>query len=389
MNNCAYAEKTGKEYSLFLFSTDEQIDFSHNFQALMMSRMDFDVKFLELPPIPDKEIGGLLKYRIRSLYPGRPEESVLDYRILVVNKKEYAVLFLSQKSTLNEYRKIAGGRPLFLPFVLIQSFLKKYSLQDIIFLFWHRFWIEILIFQENKAPVSFVLERSSNISLDLNQVKKAIPGDNGKFRVILLCPDREKEFLKAQVGGLTEGDEGFKIHSIQETLGKIKRKTEFLFEQKKGKILVHQKVRLQILIAVVLFMCVFIFKRSVDQKERYFNDLRNYLGSLEKQTSRIISLQNEIDELQEKMNILKEKRPIDTYHILSELSSILKPGTRIQSFILERSFFQIEAVGPNPLELMEVFKTKALFENVKLVQIVPIKDSDKELFKITGRVNVE
>jgi hypothetical protein len=42
-------------------------------------------------------------------------------------------------------------------------------------------------------------------------------------------------------------------------------------------------------------------------------------------------------------------------------------------------------VGPDPLRLMEVFKTRGRsFENVKLIQIVPTQDSRREQFRITG-----
>lgn len=389
MNNYAYAERTGKEYSIFLFNDDQQIDSSNNFQALMMSRLDFDVKILELPSIPVKEIEGFLTYKISSLYPGQPEETVFDYLKLNKNKKKYAVIFISQKSTLNEYQKIAGGRPLFLPFTLIHSLVNKYAGQGIIFLFWHRLWIEALVFPENEAPTSFVLKRRKNITLDFNRVNKVLPEDIDGFRAVIFCSDQEKELLAEGINRLAVNDEAFEIHSITETLNKITRKTEFLFAKKKRKGLVQRKVRLQILIAVMLFLGVFLFKRNVDQKEVYFQDLKNYLGLLQKQTLKVISIQGEIDDLQEKLDIIKGKKPIEPYLILSELASILKPGTKIQSFILEKNYFQLEAVGPNPLDLMEIFKVKALFGNVKLVQIVPIKDSDKELFKITGKINVD
>ncbi len=389
MNNYAYVERTGKEYSLFLFNNDQQIDSSYNFQALMMSRLEFDVKILELPSIPAKEIEGFLSYKINSLYPGQPEETVFDYLKLNINKKKYAVLFISQKSILNEYQKIAGGRPLFLPFTIIHSLVNKYAGQDIIFLFWHRLWIEALVFPENEAPTSFILKRRKNITLDIDRVNKALPGDIDRFRAVIFCSDREKELLTEGINRLAVKDEASEIHSITETLSKITKKTEFLFAKKKRKGLVQQKIRLQILIAVMLFLGVFLFKKNVNQKEVYFQDLKNHLDSLQKQTSKVISIQSEIDDLQERLAIIKGKKPIEPYLILSELASILKPGTKIQSFILEKNYFQLEAVGPNPLDLMEIFKTKALFGNVKLVQIVPIKDSDKELFKITGKINVD
>ncbi len=144
-----------------------------------------------------------------------------------------------------------------------------------------------------------------------------------------------------------------------------------------------------ILIIVILALAFLLFKRSVREEESYLAGLKAQFDTIQKQTSKVIYLQNEIAALQEELDTLMGKKPTDPYLILSELESILQPEAVVQSFIMEKNFFQIEAVGVNPLGLMEIFKTKDIFENVKLVQIVPVKGSDQELFKITGTVHIE
>ncbi|RPJ03259.1 MAG: hypothetical protein EHM28_15640, partial [Spirochaetaceae bacterium] len=49
--------------------------------ALFMSRLDFNCKIIPVPPVADEEIGEILRYKIRSLYPGDPEHTVFDYKI--------------------------------------------------------------------------------------------------------------------------------------------------------------------------------------------------------------------------------------------------------------------------------------------------------------------
>jgi hypothetical protein len=43
--------------------------------GVLVSRGDFDFQVLDLPAVPDKEIEGLIRYRLRSLYPGSPGET--------------------------------------------------------------------------------------------------------------------------------------------------------------------------------------------------------------------------------------------------------------------------------------------------------------------------
>ena len=43
-------------------------------KPFMLDRLDFDLRFVELPKLGDHEVEGFLKYRIASLYPGHPEK---------------------------------------------------------------------------------------------------------------------------------------------------------------------------------------------------------------------------------------------------------------------------------------------------------------------------
>jgi hypothetical protein len=107
-------------------------------------------------------------------------------------------------------------------------------------------------------------------------------------------------------------------------------------------------------------------------------------------STQVLALEQEIEALQVRSAALEGKRPPYPYRVLSELAAVLGPGTRINSFLLERGTFQLEAVGTNPLQLMEVFKSRGeVFQNVRLVQIVPLKNTDRELFRITGYANAQ
>jgi len=390
VNGYAYVEKKGVKYSLFPFNGNQPADSPLDFKVLMMSRMDFDVKVAEIPFIPEREIEGFLKYKIRSLYPGHPENTVFDYSIFTsAKKKKLAILFLCRKEVLEEYKKIASGKHLLLPFALMKPFIAGYPGKAAVFSFWHDAWIDILVFSENDKVDSFVIKRTAKLSIDINQVMKMLPEYAGKFNWVVFGSEQEKELLKEKVAIVAGKNISVEVFPIKDTLSRINRKTNFLFEEKKKKSLINQKLRIQLLCIIILFIAALLFKKTVDRQQRYLIDLENSIGSLAKHTTEVVSLQNEIEAMEEELNSLKEKRPMDTYSILSELEAVLTKDTRIQTFILEQKFFQLEAIGRNPLGLMERFKDKKVFINVKLVQIVPLKNSDKELFKISGRVDVE
>jgi hypothetical protein len=97
-----------------------------------------------------------------------------------------------------------------------------------------------------------------------------------------------------------------------------------------------------------------------------------------------ISLKEEVDELEKKWAGLKEKKPINAYRILSELSTIFDNDMRITHFVIDRGSFQIEAMGQNPLYLMEKFNKNSVFHDVKLIQSVPINGTFKERFRVIG-----
>jgi len=386
----AYLEKKGGKYTLFPFDENRTSDSLFNFKALMMSRMDFDVKVTEISSVPEREIEGFLKYRIRSLYPGQPEDTVFDYSLFTTSKKKkFAILFICRKEVLDEYKKISNGKHLLLPFTLIKPFIAGCLGEAVIFSFWYGSWIDILVFSEKERVDSFVIKRAAKPSLAINQVIKMLPGQANEFNWIIFCSEQEKELLKEKAARMVGKNISVEVFSIQDALNRINRKTDFLFKEEKKKRLINQKLRIQLLCIIVLFIFTLLFKKTIDREQRYLIDLESSIGSLAKHTTEVVSLQNEIEAMEEELNSLKEKIPIDTYFVLSGLEPVLTKYTRIQSFVLEKNFFHLEATGRNPLTLMERFKEKEVFTNVKLLQIVPLKNSDKELFKISGRVDVE
>ncbi len=389
MNKFAYAERKEEGYKLFLFEKHSPVNSFYDFSALMMSRLDFNVKFIEIPPIPEDEISNLLKYKLRSLYPGDPEETVFDYYVLNRKKRKHIVLFISTKYILKEYQKLSGGKPLFLPFTIIRPLTNRYVGKDCLFTFLNRYWIEIIVFKKSAFISSFVVKRENNIEEDFQKIKTLIPDSFNNYQVVFICSKQEKNLLKESSKDFFDLSSSYELVLIEDLLVNITKKTDFLFREKQKKNIIAKKALIPFLFILILFFVSLILNKNINYKDLYYNELNQNLKSLTSQSMEAIALKNEAEELEKEWEMFKNRTPTDVFLVLSELAVILGSETKISFFLLEKDTFQFEGIGPNPLSLMEEFKTNDNFHSIKLLQIVPVQGTNKERFKVSGVVKTE
>jgi len=358
-------------------------------KPFMMDRLDFDLKVVELPKLGEREVEGLLKYRIAGLYPGHPEQTAFDYRILQRGKTQFAFLFITRRSALESYRALAGGRPLFLPYLLIQPYLKEFERENIAFLVLFPLYLEIFVFHGSEPPAVFVAKRSKRLATDLATVRRLAARENPATRWVVVFGSGDAEGLAAQGESLAAGGSPPRQIRLEEALGRLSPRDRGLFAPARRAPLLSRGWRRQILAIALLFLALLALKKLTDREEAYLRSLMRQAGLLQSQSATAIALQAEVETLSQQKAVLLKKRPVDPYRLLSELHDILSPAARIQSFILERSFFQLEAVGFNPLPLMDSFRERDYFGEARLLQTVPLRGSAQELFKITGSVRGE
>jgi hypothetical protein len=336
-------------------------------------------------------VEGFLTYRIRSLYPGHLEQTAFDYRLLVFEGKRYAVLFLFQRDTLEEYRQAAGGRPLFCSFSLLLPLLGlQRASADLTCLFWHDAWVEALVLPEGRPPRTLASKRSGDASADLNQVLSLASADLTGSDCLVICPAQEQETLRDLLSGRLADTARLTVLSSAQALLRPARGPEPLFERHRARFPVPRSLRLELAAALILLLLFLAFKRSADRDAAQLASLRQSMQAAQGRSGQVLALQGEIEALKARTAALEGKHPPDPYRVLTELAAVLGPDTRINSFLLERGTFQLEAVGANPLRLMEVFKSRGeAFQRVKLIQIVPLKNTDRELFRITGYANAQ
>jgi hypothetical protein len=118
--------------------------------------------------------------------------------------------------------------------------------------------------------------------------------------------------------------------------------------------------------------------------EDYSGRLKNLAETLEKGNQETLAAQKDLDTLLAEKARLDARTPRDIYLLLSELSTVLGDAARIQNITLRDASFQVDAVGTNPLRLMEGLKARASFSDLKLSQVVPDPKTGKERFSISG-----
>ncbi len=79
------------------------------FDALLVSRLDVDVQVFDIPPISDRDLEGLVRYKLRSRYPGNPRQTSFDYRVAQRGKIRRVIVFVARTSTVEAYRAAAAG----------------------------------------------------------------------------------------------------------------------------------------------------------------------------------------------------------------------------------------------------------------------------------------
>ena len=146
-------------FELVLLDENIPVRPAYPFDALMVSRLDFEVRVTDLPEGSERDVRKALSYKIRSYDRGKPEQAAFDFELINTANKNQAVVFLTEQRTLEAYRSLARDRSLFLPYGLVQPLLKHFAATDELVLFWNPAWVEIMLFWDGDLVISSVVER--------------------------------------------------------------------------------------------------------------------------------------------------------------------------------------------------------------------------------------
>ena len=390
MNRYGTIIKCNGGYRVAPFYGEHLNSSSGDFTALMISRLDIDVKFVDLPPVQNHEIAELLRYKIRSIYPGKPEKTVFDYILFGKKNKRYAALYITQRDVIEAHRDLSEGKPLFHSLSLLTPYIEQYLENDIAFIMFHEDCVEITIYEAGIFQSSCVIKRMNSIDGDLRKLFASIAKTETGSEIIFFCADHEIHALQ-QALSKSFGKKNSTITLTPfEVLSQSRvKKVDYIFSVKKDKHYLSQKILIPLLVFLCLLLTGAVLHRRIQSKKSYFSELSTQLQQLERKSAQFNTLEKDIDGFESELQDIKEKIPCNIYLLLTELSFILGTDTKVTHFLVDKNMFQIEGVSPSPLQIMDRFAEREKFHKVKLSQIIPLDNSEDKRFKVNGFVNTQ
>ena len=351
-----------------------------SFDGLLVSRPDFDVQIVEIPRLPHAEVEGLLRYRLRSIYPGQPADTVFDFRTETDGARTQAVVFISRRATLDRFRAAARRKPLVFPYSVIAPIAA--ARRDLRVWFCHQGWAEHSVFRGGLLRSCTVFQGKKGKPPDLDDAEDELPSEVRELPVLVIASRPELVTLPARHGA--DAPAAASTLSFRE-LGAVGRNLDGLFgEPNRRRVLSSPAVRIAVLGCVVAALALLVLYRNVRQAEKRVERLASINTILRNQGREAVALQAEAEEMRTELSSIGAQRPADVYLLLSELTRVLGSEVRIRGLRVQEDGFQIEAFGANPLKVMERFQENVLFGPVKLSQVVPDPRSGRERFSFSG-----
>jgi hypothetical protein len=340
---------------------------------LLMSRLDVDLRALEVPPVPERDLEGLIRLKLRSLYPAHPQETVFEYRLARRGAARSAVVFISRAATVREYQAAAGRRPLVLPYQLIARRVPRRG--PFRAWFCHETWAELLVYRDGVLASSTVVRRARGEPLDLEAEEGRLPADSRMGPLLVIASADELAGLERIDGA---------AYVPLELVGIGPARLDGLFPAAGRRPAVPVETRIGLLAAAVLVLGLLLPFKAARQAEELSGRLAARADSLLRGARESLAMRQELDALLAERARLDAALPSDLYALLSELSIVLEDPARIRGITVRDDGFMLDVTGGDPLSLMQGFRARGAFSDLKLSQVVHDPVSLRERFSISG-----
>jgi hypothetical protein len=339
---------------------------SGRFDALLLSRLDVDLRVLDLPPVAGRDVEGLIRYRLRSLFPGNPGQTSFDYRVIRRGRTRRAIVFVTRTSTVEAYRAVAGRRPLVPPCRLLSGRVPRRGT----FRAWigDGRWAELLEYRDGLLASSRVVRRERG---DWAAVAAAASAPAH----LVIAPRADLEDLAGADGAALLPLESAGLRGVG---------PRGLFAAPARTPVVSPVARVAVLAAVVIALGVLVLDRAARREEERARRLQVVVTALERDARASLETRREADALRLERDRLAAGIPADRYRVLAELSAVFAGAVRVRRISFRDDRFQVEASGGDPLALMEALKARDGFRELELSPVVPDAASREERFSIAG-----
>jgi len=319
---------------------------------LLLSRLDCDLRCLELPPVAERELPSLIRYRLRSVYPGSLEHAVVDHVIQRHADGLLAVVSIVKREALEKLRRAAPRAALGLLATALLGGTGARAQGRVLCEFPR--YTEVLTFEHGVLLESVLVKRDGAASAE--RVRRLL-GDGSETRVL------EMDSIKLP----------------------LPRRSASLFRPPRRWKAPRPAVTRGALAAAIVLLGAGVMLRQGGLRQAELSVLRGAILGSQAAGQRTADLVAQYSAASARLTELLGTRPVDVYQFFSDLRDELGPGVLVQDIVLQGGSFQFQAIGPGPLGLMQRFVSDSRFHEVRLLQTTPLADGSRQQFIVTGR----
>ena len=348
--------------------------------AVLLSRLDFDVQVVDLPPAA-RDLEGFLRLKLSSLYPASPSKTVFDYRRegRRPDGKRTAVLFLSTTETLQGVRDSAPEATLHLPYTLVRGKVRRLRAGRTVCTFFWLDWCEVLLFEGGGLVSSRAFGRPSSPGLFFEQRHRELPEEYRSAPHLLYCSERDEAMLKGVLPAVRP--QVTEVVPVERAAGPFSPTGRGLFPVRPSFLTAHGwKV-----LGAAALVAASVFLLAAHGRARRLEAAYDAMQRRASRAERIEELLGREEALRESLSDLEALRPRSAFGFLDSLAEALAPEVRLQQCTLdEQGRFRLEGETDEAFRLLGRLERSPSFSELRLTRVQRDERTGRERFSLSG-----
>jgi hypothetical protein len=353
-------------------------------RTLLVSPLDIQVFVMKIPASKKKEREEIIRSRLRTLYPGNPEDTVFAYTLSGGKRRgeqepyDKITLFATDRGTCALYRQT--GKFLIPGIAILSLGAAKIKAPSKLAILLTPEWAEAVRFEHNEIKSYVSTHRDKEAEANSWIAPLYTEAESDTLPVIIIAypevsyPGLRDLFKKSITAGIGEVSGGIKI-----------KRDRIFYGYREGRFN-HKRLiaALLILNCVSLSFSLRLISSGTAEELIRLQNIRTEQGEYKKEAAR---LQKEIAEINSRRTAARTNRGPAIYEIISEIDSCLS-NARIQNLIIEPDSFSLEAEGADSIGVFRALGGSNYFYDITLRQAAPSQTGGEE-FSIAGKINHE
>jgi hypothetical protein len=359
-------------------------------RAFLISPLEAPVYILELPSktngsLPKEAIlEGEIRHQLKALYPGTPENTVVDYKIYRSGKRNTArtaAVFVISRPCRETYLNLK--RPLIPGISLMSAGMHRCGEKAGVSILCTPQWIEAAFF-ENAVVRRYASCPMEKEGLPLTLIAP-FPDGPDPVPVLLINAGLNEEQKEKTETALHRSFNRVLYTGINGIKLKGKLKNAGIFNDTKNPSPIRRRGSIKVLAVLNCIVLLLSLRIIAAEKNRELYRLKNYCHEQDKRQNEAKRLEREITELVSRQTRGVRNKQLDPYRIISQIQACLF-NAWIKSLVLQEGNFNLEAEGADSIVVLQSLQASGHFSALTLHQASPSKYSGEQ-FTISGRVN--